>query len=91
MRSSDARRFEADHVPVAVEHFADLASGEVTPLTTAEERIANAVNIASQYGPDEGSHHKDWVIDQMCRALLGTGYNAWRSLRRPYWSEGIAP
>lgn len=89
MRSSDARRFEADHVPVAVEHFADLASGEVTPLTTAEERIEEALKYAT-YVIYHGTHHKVWVVDQMCRALLGTGYDAWRA-RLQSWSDGIAP
>lgn len=43
---------------------------------TAEERCAAAVEIAYQYGAVDGGHHKQWVIDQMCRALLGEQYEA---------------
>jgi hypothetical protein len=41
---------------------------EVKPL---EKRIEHALNIAIQFGGIDGSHHKDWVIDQMVRALTG--------------------
>lgn len=38
---------------------------------TPDQRIAFAKNIAVQYGGIDGAHHKDWVIDQMVRALCG--------------------
>lgn len=31
----------------------------------------NALEIALRYAGNDGAHHKDWVIDQMVRALLG--------------------
>lgn len=31
--------------------------------------IKRAIDIAVRYGSIDGSHHKDWVIDQMVRAL----------------------
>jgi hypothetical protein len=45
-------------------------AGEANALTP-EERIAKALEIASEYGTIDGGHHKMWVIDQMVRALTG--------------------
>lgn len=44
----------------------------------------------------DGSHHKQWVIDQMVRALLGDGYEAWveeNNSDPDYepWDVGVAP
>jgi hypothetical protein len=33
------------------------------------ERIREAINVGVEYGGIDGDHHKDWVIDQMLRAL----------------------
>lgn len=41
------------------------------PAGTSEERIAKALAIAVAYGGNDGSHHKNWTIDQMVRALTG--------------------
>jgi hypothetical protein len=43
----------------------------------AVERCDAALEIALRYGQIDGEHHKTWVIDQMCRALLGVEYDAW--------------
>lgn len=37
---------------------------------SVEEKNALAVEIAVKFGGTDGAHHKDWVIDQMVRALL---------------------
>jgi hypothetical protein len=58
-----------------------------------------ALSIARQYGGIDGKHHKAWVIDQMCRALLGNKYEqfvadakAGEDGPETYdWDEGIAP
>lgn len=42
-----------------------------------EENVTAALEIACRFGQIDGDHHKAWVIDQMCRALLGEGYAAW--------------
>jgi hypothetical protein len=39
-------------------------------MTTPDDRIAKALKFA-EYGVYDGAHHKDWVIDQMVRALTG--------------------
>lgn len=57
--------------------------------------IVGALMVANAWAGIDGAHHKDWVIDQMVRALLGPQYDAWRagfeSERKLTWEEGIAP
>jgi hypothetical protein len=36
-----------------------------------KERIKKALEYAVRYGGIDGGHHKQWVIDQMVRALTG--------------------
>jgi hypothetical protein len=40
-------------------------------MSTSEEKIAKALDLANSYGGIDGAHHKMWVIDQMVRALTG--------------------
>lgn len=65
------------------------------------EKIMQALTLAVRYGQIDGAHHKAWVIDQMCRALVGTD-DAYRQFvaeactgdEGPHtydWNEGIAP
>lgn len=66
---------------------------------TPEERIAEALRLADRHGGTDGAHHKQWVIDQMVRALAGEGYARWvrdhcagEDGPDTYdWDEGIAP
>jgi hypothetical protein len=62
---------------------------------TDAERIAEAARIAHRYGMIDGEHHKQWVIDQMLRAMLADGYANWvaemNSEEFDPWDEGIAP
>jgi hypothetical protein len=65
-----------------------------------DARIAAARELAWRFGMIDGEHHKQWVIDQMLRALLADGYDAWVAYRdaqlddgepcRP-WGRGVAP
>ena len=63
----------------------------------AIDRINEAVKVAEQYGVYDGEHHKQWVIDQMLRKLLGfDGYHKWLAefnADEDYedWDEGIPP
>ena len=62
-------------------------------------RRKEALEIARKYSQIDGAHHKSWVIDQMCRSLLGdkyeifiADYKAGEDGPLTYeWSEGIAP
>lgn len=56
-----------------------------------------AADIAMQFGMIDGAHHKQWVIDQMLRAMLTEEeYKDFRDLmdndpEYDPWDEGIAP
>jgi len=71
-------------------------------LSVSEElprRTVQAIRFAEQYAMIDGSHHKQWVIDQMLRTLLGPHYEGWAmdynesAITEDYseWDEGIAP
>lgn len=64
-------------------------------------RISRALTLARQYGGVDGAHHKNWVIDQMVRALCGDqpNYNKFVADAKAgedgpetyAWDCGIAP
>ena len=67
--------------------------------TDPYQRIADAMDIIERYGSIDGGHHKQWVIDQVSRILLGSDYSAWvermcNGIDGPNtyeWDEGIPP
>ena len=70
-------------------------------MSASSKRINKALKIAKNYSQIDGSHHKEWVIDQMVRALTGSKFE-YDTFIRDYkvgedgldtysWSEGIAP
>lgn len=63
---------------------------------TEAERIAKALNIASDNGQTDGAHHKAWVIDQMVRALtdcpmVERSANDYRGQPYTYQGQGESP
>lgn len=62
-----------------------------------DDRIQRAVDLAQRFGMIDGDHHKQWVIDQMVRALLSDEeYAQWvaeTNSDADYtpWDAGIAP
>ena len=60
---------------------------------------SQALSIAADYGQIDGGHHKTWVIDQMCRKILGDDYEEFIKNNKngedgpnTYgWDTGIAP
>lgn len=40
-------------------------------MTEAEQRIEKALKLAVRYCGIDGSHHKDYALDQVVRALTG--------------------
>ena len=41
-------------------------------MTTGNDHLIRAaLNVAAEWGDIDGAHHKQWVIDQMVRALCG--------------------
>ncbi len=66
---------------------------------TDVDRVELAVELGFRYGSEDGAHHKQWVIDQMLRTLLGDSYESKVAEYKDGedgpntygWDEGIAP
>lgn len=43
----------------------------MSDATDLQNRIARAWDIVDHYGGIDGAHHKQWVLDQVVRALTG--------------------
>lgn len=52
-------------------------------------RIEEAIDIITEYGDVDGSHHKQWVIDQVLRSLLGCEYET--KINEDYTWEELEP
>jgi hypothetical protein len=57
-----------------------------------------AARVATRFGMIPGEHHKQWLIDQMLRAVLGDKYQEWLIRMNSIpgyeddpWDTGIAP
>lgn len=63
------------------------------PCSVLQARIDAAVERIDQSGGVDGAHHKQWVLDQVMRALLSEeGYRGFIAARRADgydWDEGI--
>jgi len=61
--------------------------------------IDKALRLIERYGGTDGAHHKQWVIDQVARALTGSDYRKWVKAMKAGddgpdtydWEEGVAP
>ena len=66
-------------------------------LSLYRDRIKEATIVAGRFGMIDGSHHKQWVIDQMLQLILGEqGYDKWvkemnSDPEYDPWDQGIAP
>lgn len=65
---------------------------------SATQKIKKAMDLIESYGQIDGAHHKDWVLDQVARVLMGDGYDAWVARMKVAddgveydYSVGIAP
>jgi hypothetical protein len=60
-----------------------------------EDRINKALDIAWESSDTDGAHHKQWIIDQMFRVLVGDDkvYQMMISYynQKGEWDVGIAP
>ena len=81
-----------------IEEIENLRDGGHPP--SFEKRIAQALDVITGYAGFDGAHHKDWVIDQVVRILVGNeDYPQWvadvcdgEDGPNTYeWSEGTAP
>lgn len=62
------------------------------------DRISAALVVVESYGSVDEAHHKQWIIDQMVRALLTSDqYDDWvqqyngNEEATDTWDVGIAP
>ncbi len=68
-------------------------------MHTRDHRINEALSLISHFGSIDGSHHKQWVLDQIVRTLLGDDYEKWVAAQKmgldgpdTYdWDIGISP
>ena len=95
------------HTPATIEDLSDtgiIRQGAIEDAIRAElarrtERIQQAVSIIGQYGGIDGGHHKQWILDQVVRVLVGGAYSEWVRNQESgecgpdtyEWDEGIAP
>lgn len=66
-----------------------------------KENIEKAMDLVMDYGGIDGKHHKQWLIDQVVRALAGNDKNYQEFVRafedgedgpQTYeWDTGVAP
>ena len=64
----------------------------------AETKVKTALDLITADGGIDGSHHKQWVLDQLVR-ILADDYDKWVAEyqngedgpRTYIWDEGIAP
>jgi len=63
--------------------------------TVAGQRIFEATGFIEKWGDIDGAHHKQWVIDQVQRILLGHLYDEWVATyednEQYLWDTGVAP
>lgn len=61
----------------------------------SSQRILDALDIIEKFAGCDGAHHKQWVIDQVLRALTGEGYELFVEhmlcTSCDEWDTGIAP
>jgi len=65
-----------------------------------EGKIERTLDLIENYGGIDGSHHKQWILDQIVRILTGKHYETWLENYEDRdddgnpqceWDTGIAP
>ena len=87
----------APMIGAGFEAMIDAALGGELEVSDAD-RIARALEVIYSYAGTDGGHHKQWVIDQVVRALV-PDYKQWVKAweagedgpQTYSWDEGIAP
>lgn len=88
----------ADPLSRIAEFFDRLADDQLSERLDAaqviESRFARLIELLT-LGAGDGAHHKDWVLDQIARELLGPAYDNWAAVEEHGWSNvtdnAIAP
>jgi hypothetical protein len=58
-------------MPTRENHGAPNGNNVYRERAILQKRIAKSLKLIMQYGQIDGAHHKQWVIDQVARALTG--------------------
>jgi hypothetical protein len=58
--------------------------------SSSDTKIVKALDVIFQYGGIDGGHHKQWVLDQVVRALTGEDYPLWLAKYKAAGEEGDA-
>lgn len=64
-----------------------------------QEKLKNILNLIDRYGMIDGSHHKQWLLDQIVKVILTPEeYEKWitefdeeEQEEFIWWEKGIAP
>jgi hypothetical protein len=64
---------------------------ENVSLSEIGKRVNEVFLLIERHGMTDGAHHKQWVLDQILRALLKDLYQDWLKNRCDEWDQGIAP
>ena len=88
-----------EHSHLAEEGQYDSIKDLKASLTESEKKVEGSIKLIVDYGGIDGSHHKDWVLDQVVRELSGDNYDkiiadakSGEDGPNTYgWEEGIAP
>ncbi len=65
----------------------------------AEKKVRDVQDLITEWAGIDGSHHKQWLIDEIIRVITGDGYDQWVSAYNNgedgpntyEWDKGIAP
>lgn len=87
-----------DRIAVLLERLtgtidANLAE-KIAAAQVIEQRFGNILDLLVM-GANDGSHHKNWALDQIAREILGPAYDNWAAAEEHGWSNvtenAIAP
>jgi hypothetical protein len=89
------------HTSFTKEEYLKDSNESVFNTRDETDKIEQALSLAFRYSQIDGTHHKDWVIDQMVKVLTGKkGYDTFletyeekdeNGIPQYEWNEGIAP
>lgn len=65
-----------------------LSQGDGEALKKSDG-IGKSIDLIIENGMIDGAHHKQWLIDQTLRSLLGDCYDGWIAENK--WDQGVAP
>lgn len=65
----------------------------------SKQKLEEVMDLIERYGQIDGSHHKQWVLDQIARVIKGKDYKKWVKLMKAGedgpdtydYDEGCAP